>query len=218
MKFTSVILAAGNGTRVGLNYNKIFIKINGKKVVDYSLDFFGSYEKCGQIILVCSEHDFNFMYDNYSDKVDHIIIGGSTRQESVYKGLKLAVYEYVLVHDSARPYIVKERIDQLVSSVLDTSATTLAVLVKDSIIESSGNRLGKALDRSKLLAIQTPQAFRSSLLVEAHDKARKVGYTATDDTDLVAKFTNVTPGFVLGDYRSIKLTTKEDIEILKVIL
>ncbi len=218
MKFTSIILAAGSGTRVGFDYNKIFIKINGKKVIDYSVDFFKNYEQCGQIVLVCSEQDFNFIYDNYSDKVDHVIIGGSTRQESVFEGLKLALNDYVLVHDSARPCIVKNKIDQLLTSLIDTSATTLAVFVKDSIIESSGNRLGKALDRSRLLAIQTPQAFKTRLLLDAHEKANKVGYLATDDTDLVAKFTNITPGFVIGDYRSIKLTTKEDIEFLKVIL
>jgi 2-C-methyl-D-erythritol 4-phosphate cytidylyltransferase len=150
--------------------------------------------------------------------VDHIVHGGSTRQKSVYKGLNKAINDYVLIHDSARPYINKERIDELLVNLKETKANTLAVFVKDTIVNINGNRLGKMLDRNELLIIQTPQAFLKDLILDAHEKAINAGYIGTDDTSLVAKFTEVTPAYVIGDYRSIKLTTKEDIEILKVIL
>lgn len=218
MKYSAIILAAGSGKRMGLNYNKILLEINGKKVIDYSIDFFKNDEKCFEIILVCSENDFNMIYDQYHEVVDSIIVGGLTRQDSVFKGLNKAVYDYVLIHDSARPFIVKDKIDQLLSNVMDTKASTLAVFVKDTIVNVSGNRLTKPLNRESLVAIQTPQAFFKDLILEAHKKAQKNGYLATDDTRLVAKFSNVIPSFVEGDYRSIKLTTKEDIDLLKVIL
>ena len=218
MNYSVIILAAGSGVRTGLDINKVLIEINGKKVLDYSLDFFKNNEECKEIVLVCSEVDFNYIYSRYNDKVNVIITGGSSRQESVYKGLNKATYEYVLVHDSARPYLNSDCISALVDNLLETKATTLAVFSKDTIVKINGNRLGKTLERKELLLIQTPQGFLKDLLLEAHEKARNTGYIGTDDTSLIAKFTNVTPAFVMGDYRSIKLTTKDDIEILKVIL
>ena len=218
MDYTAIILAAGSGVRTGLNINKVLIEINGKRVLDYSVDFFKSNGNCSEIILVCSEFDFNYIYSTYNKVVSKIIVGGNTRQQSVYKGLIKATNQYVLIHDSARPYINETCVDDLVSNLLDTKATTLAVFSKDSIVKVSGNRLGKMLDRNELLIIQTPQAFLKDLILDAHEKAINAGYIGTDDTSLVAKFTEVTPAYVIGDYRSIKLTTKEDIEILKVIL
>ena len=218
MDYTAIILAAGSGIRTGLDINKVLVEINGKRVLDYSIEFFKKSKVCKEIVLVCSESDYNYIYSTYSEVVNTIITGGITRQQSVYKGLNKATYSYVLVHDSARPYINKGCIDELVDNLLETKATTLAVFAKDTIVKVSGNRLGKPLNRNELLIIQTPQAFSRDLLLEAHEKAIKAGYIGTDDTSLVAKFTNVTPAYVIGDYRSIKLTTKDDIEILKVIL
>ena len=218
MKYSAVILAAGSGSRTGLKINKVLLEINGKRVLDYSLDFFTKNKECKEIILVCSENDFNFMFAHYNEKVNAIVIGGMTRQESVFKGLNKAVYEYVLIHDSARPYINSAVISQLLINLSGTRATTCAVLLKNTVVKSNGNRLGKQLNRKDLLAIQTPQGFERELLLNAHKKAISLGYLATDDTDLISKFTKVTPSYVLGDYRSIKLTTKEDIQFLEVIL
>lgn len=218
MKFSAVILAAGSGVRTGLEYNKILHKINGKRVLDYSVDFFKNYGACKEIILVVSDNDYNVMFDEYSTKKCHVIVGGTSRQQSVYKGLNKATNNYVLVHDSARPFINSTKIDELCKDLIETRATTLGVYVKDTTVKTIGNRLGKALDRNNLLAIQTPQAFERDLLIKAHEKAIKTGYIATDDTDLIAKFTNVMPSYVLGDYRSVKLTTIEDIKYLEVIL
>jgi 2-C-methyl-D-erythritol 4-phosphate cytidylyltransferase len=218
MKYTAIILAAGSGIRTGLDYNKIFHKINGKRVLDYSIEFFKNSTRCEEIILVCSDDDFNFVYNEYSSDVDRIIPGGKNRQNSVYNGLQKVNSEYVLIHDSARPFISEEKIDLLCDDVIFTKATTLAVFVKDTIVRINGNRLGSTIDRSTLLAVQTPQAFDTKLIINAHEKAKMVGFIATDDTDLVAKFTNVMPSYVIGDYRSVKLTTIEDIPYLEVIL
>lgn len=218
MQYSAIIMAAGIGSRMDLGYNKIFHEINGKRVLDYSLEFFEKDKKCTDIILVCNEQDFNFVYDEYSSRISTITTGGNSRQESVYKGLNKAKKDFVLVHDGARPYINKASVDKLLDDILSTGASTLAVFAKDTVVRISGNRLSKTLDRSSLVHIQTPQGFRKELLLEAHLKARKTGYIATDDTDLVRKFTHVMPSYVIGDYRSIKLTTKEDISFLEVIL
>ena len=218
MEYTAIILAAGMGSRTGLDINKVLLEINGKRVLDYSVDFFKEQKECSEIVIVCSEIDYNYIYSIYHKDVDVVTTGGNTRQQSVYKGLDKATCEYVLIHDSARPFIMQDCIDNLLVNLEETKATTLAVFVKDSIVRINGNRLGKSLHRSELLSIQTPQGFLRELIIEAHEKALSTGFLGTDDTSLIARFTNVTPSYVLGDYRSIKLTTKEDIIILKVIL
>ncbi len=218
MEYTAIVLAAGSGVRTGLDYNKVFHKINGKKVLDYSVDFFKKDTKCREVILVCSDNDFNYVYNEYNSKVDRVIPGGKNRQKSVYNGLQKVTSNYVLIHDSARPFISEEKINLLCEDVEFTKATTLAVFVKDTIVKTNGNRMGVTIDRSSLLAVQTPQAFQTNLIKEAHNKAKNVGYLATDDTDLISKFSNIMPSYVIGDYRSVKLTTIEDIKYLEVIL
>ncbi len=218
MDFTAIILAAGSGSRVGFDYNKVLHEIKGKIILDYSIEFFQKYPSCKEIVLVCSDHDFNFVFDRYRSVADHIIIGGETRQNSVYKGLNKAMNDIVLVHDSARPFINSACIDALCDDLESSKATTLAVPVTDTIVRKSGNRLTKTLDRNELIALQTPQGFDRHLLLEVHRKAMKSKYDATDDTDLVRRFSDVMPSYVMGDYRSMKLTTKDDIALLEVIL
>jgi 2-C-methyl-D-erythritol 4-phosphate cytidylyltransferase len=218
MKYSALILAAGSASRMGLDYNKVLHKIKGKRVLDYSVEYFLKDANCNQIVLVTSEHDFNTIFDLYNSKVDVIIQGGRTRQDSVYNGLTKCEEEYVLIHDSARPFLVKKCVDNLFIDVQFTKASTLAVYVKDSIVQTSSNRIEKMLDRTKLLNIQTPQAFQKDLIITAHKKARANHFIGTDDTSLISKFTDVMPSFVIGDYRNIKLTTVEDIILLEAIL
>ena len=218
LSYSVIILAAGTGSRTGFSYNKILHKIHDKTVLDYSINFFSNDNKCTQLLLICNKNDVDLLSDKFNAKVDSFIIGGKTRQESVYNGLIKANNEIVLVHDSARPFINPVTIDQLVNEVSLSKASTLAIPVSNTIVKREGNRLIKTLDRSNLLQVQTPQAFHKDILLDAHEKAIKVGYLATDDTDLVRQFTDVVPTFIMGDYRSMKLTTKEDIEFLEVIL
>jgi 2-C-methyl-D-erythritol 4-phosphate cytidylyltransferase len=216
--YSAIILAAGTGSRTGFNYNKIFHKINDKFIVEYSIDYFKNDPKCKQLLLICNENDFTVMKDLFTNVVDSIFIGGKTRQESVYKALNKADNGYLLIHDSARPFINSVNIEELLVEVDKSKASTLAIPVTNTIVEVNGNRLIKTLDRTSLLEVQTPQAFDRDILLNAHNKAIKAQYSATDDTDIVRQFTDIVPTYVMGDYRSIKLTTKDDIKFLEVIL
>lgn len=218
MQYSLILLAAGSGSRTGLDHNKVFHRIHGKMVVEYSLEFFKKQAYCRQIILVCHAADFNFVHNRFHEQVDAIVTGGSTRQNSVLKGLNKALHDYVLVHDAARPFLSEDHLDALLRDVVDTKATTLAIPVSDTIVETSGNRLTKTLNRSELVALQTPQAFDRTLLMKAHQAAHKIGYLATDDTDLIRRFTAVMPSYVLGDPRSMKLTLEADIALLEGLL
>jgi 2-C-methyl-D-erythritol 4-phosphate cytidylyltransferase len=218
LKYSAIILAAGSGKRTGLKLNKVLYKINEKSVIEYSLDFFKKDINCVDILLVVSDIDYKYCLGNFIDEKIKIILGGSTRRDSVRLALSSAVSDFVLVHDGARPFIKNDFVEKILISLKNNDSVTLGVKVKDTIQEVDGNCVVKTLDRNKLIITQTPQGFNRDLLIKAHDIALEKGYYGTDDTMLLEKFLGINAVFVLGDYRNIKLTTEEDIKLLEVIL
>lgn len=218
MEFSGIILAAGSGKRTGLKYNKVLYEIKGKKVIEYSIENFKKYPEIKEIILVVSESEIVYFVNKYRGVVDKIIVGGNERQDSVYKALNEAVYENVIIHDGARPYLPEHSMEHIFQKIDEEDVMTLGVKLKDTVQEISGNRVTKTLDRSKLIAVQTPQVFKRDIILEAHQKAIENKFYGTDDTVLVEKFIGKKAYVIEGDYRNIKLTTLEDIKLLEVIL
>ena len=218
MKYSAIILAAGSGLRTGLNSNKILIQINGRCVVDYSLKFFQNDSNCGEVILVVSKRDFHNLREKYSSPMTKVVIGGLYRQDSVYNALKIAVHDHVLIHDGARPFILKSNIDEIVHNLDEFQSVTLGVKVKDTVQQIQGNRVVRTLDRNSLILTQTPQGFDKSILIKAHELAQNDTYYGTDDTILVERYLGIMAYVVEGDYRNIKLTTLDDVEVLEVVL
>lgn len=218
MKYSAIILAAGSSKRTGLNFNKVMLEINGKRVINYSLNFFQTDPNCVEIILVVSRRDFPSFDQLFKNEKIKLVIGGSSRQASVFNALQIAVSDYILVHDGARPFILLSSIVDICTNLEKYSSITLGVKVKDTIQETLGNRVVKTFDRSTLIITQTPQGFKKDILIKAHELAVSNGFEGTDDTVLVEKFLNIKAFIVQGDYRNIKLTTKDDIDLLEVIL
>ena len=218
MKYSAIILAAGSGLRTGLNTNKILIQINGRCVVDYSLKFFQNDPNCDEIILVVSKRDFQALCTKYEKLPITIIIGGVHRQDSVYNALKIANNDYVMVHDGARPFILKDNVDDIFANFEEYPSITLGVKVKETIQETQGNRVVRTLDRNSLIITQTPQGFKKDILIKAHQLAFDDTYFGTDDTVLVERYLDIMAFVVKGDYRNVKLTTLDDINLLEVIL
>jgi 2-C-methyl-D-erythritol 4-phosphate cytidylyltransferase len=211
-------LAAGSGKRTGLKYNKVLFEINGKKVLDYSIDLLKLNPKIDEIILVVSPNELDYFEKGYINRVDKVITGGAERQDSVYKALNEAKCGKLLIHDGARPFIPGDSLEELITKLEVEDSLTLGVKVKDTIQEVSGNRVTRTFDRSKLIITQTPQAFNKELLIKAHDLAIKDGFYGTDDTMLMEKYLDIKAYVIKGDYRNIKLTTLDDIKLLEVIL
>lgn len=218
MKISAIILAAGSGSRTGLKINKVLYEIKGKKVIDFALDSLKRYEVVGEIILVVSKNELPYFEKEYGNKVDRIVLGGSERQESVYKALNKAKYDFVLIHDGARPFIPEHSMKEIIDHLGKENVMTLGVPVKDTIQEVTGNRVVKTLKRSSLIATQTPQVFKKEILLESHKLAIKDQFLGTDDTSLVEKYFKIQAFVIKGDYRNLKLTTLDDIKLLEVIL
>jgi 2-C-methyl-D-erythritol 4-phosphate cytidylyltransferase len=218
MAISVVLLAAGSGTRTGLKYNKVLYEIKGKKIIEYSIYRFRKTAIFSEIVLVVSQEEYEYFSKKYKNIVDKVIVGGQTRQESVYNSLKAVVNDTVLIHDGARPFIPDGSIKRIIEVSTKEKSITLGVKVKDTIQEFEGNRVVKTLNRTKLIATQTPQCFDRNLLLEAHEKAIKDQFVGTDDTVLIEKYFNIGAYIVEGDYRNIKLTTLDDVKLLEVIL
>lgn len=222
MKYNVVIPAAGMGKRMGIGTNKLRISLQDKPIIAYTLDVFENDPWCSSIVLVVNEQDRDFMEDLVRSykfmKVKAIVKGGRERQESVYEGLKRIKEEcIVLVHDGARPFVRIEHIQKLVQVTSEKSAAILAVPVKDTIKRAKDGIVQETFDRSELWSIQTPQAFKLSLLKEAYEKAEMDGFTGTDDASLVERIGHHVE-IVEGDYNNIKITTKEDLYFAEAII
>ncbi len=218
MKFSVIILAAGSGKRTGLDHNKILLKIKGKRVIDFSLDFFKKYPSCDEIIIVSSIADYDDFFKEFEHSSVRVVLGGLTRTCSVRLALNKANNDYVLIHDGARPFINRDSVDNLLFSLEKNVSVTLGVKVKETIQEVDEDTVINTLDRCNLIITQTPQGFKKDLLIKAHMVALKEGYNGTDDTVLLHKFLGLKTKYINGDYRNIKLTTVEDIKLLEVIL
>lgn len=216
--YSVVIVAAGNAVRTGLGYNKIFYKIKNRPLIEYSIRPFLDDEDFTEVVIVVSKEDLQQVRTLFPNPKVHIVIGGSTRQKSVFNGLSLVNESYVFIHDSARPNVSQEDIGHVKSLLLEHQAVVLYSPVTDSVVEYSGDRIDRYLDRDRIGLIQTPQAFKSELIKKAHSLALKHKHDYTDDAGLFREELQLPVTLVAGNPMNIKATTKLDLALLEEIL
>lgn len=218
MKCCVIIVAGGKGTRMGAECAKQFLELNGKAILALTLDKFENNENINDIIVVIGKDEKEYLENNILKKYKYkkitaIIKGGKERQNSVHNGLKAVSpnNDIVLVHDGVRPFINQKDINNIINATIEKKACVLAVQVKDTTkYVNEHGIIEKTLDRNKLWAIQTPQAFRYDILLKAYEFAEKNNIVATDDASLVEMIEKV--HIVEGSYKNIKITTKEDLD------
>ena len=203
---------------MGTAESKQYLPLGNKPVLIHTLEVFQAVEEIGDITLVVGEKDIprcRQYKDQYGlHKIRAILAGGKDRQQSVYEGIRSLPpdTEWVLVHDGVRPFVTAEHILACWRGAMKHGAAVLAVPAKDTIkLASDTRQVTSTPDRRSLWAVQTPQAFRLSLLLEAHERAAADGFTGTDDAMLVERLGQAVY-IVEGDYRNIKLTTPEDLQ------
>ncbi len=205
-----ILLSAGVGIRTALNYPKQFYPVNGKPCLVFSLEIFEKMEEFDRIIIAHqkgSKKDYEKIIKDYKISKAVLIEGGATRQESVYLALKKVTTDRVLIHEAARPLISKEFIERILSNSDDVVVPTVAIPFTVSV---GGEFMEKMLDRKKLHNIQLPQLFKTEILKEIHQKARKEGFCATEDSMLAFKY-GFKVRFIKGMESNIKITTPLDL-------
>jgi len=216
MNFKAIITAGGNSNRFG-DTNKLLEKIHSKEVIRHTIDAFLNINEIDEIIICAhlSIIDELKQIFNDEDKI-RIIEGEKTRQQSVFNGLLVADCDYVLIHDGARPMITPEVIKKAIETVQIQKALTVATKTIDTIKQVDENlKIIKTIERSALYNTQTPQAFEYNLIKSAHEKL--AGQDFTDDAGML-EYLDYNVYILEGDYKNIKITTKDDIGIAKAYL
>ncbi|MCQ6268471.1 2-C-methyl-D-erythritol 4-phosphate cytidylyltransferase [Fictibacillus sp. WQ 8-8] len=222
MEYSVVIPAAGQGKRMNAGKNKQWIELNGRPLIAHTLSVFEQDPWCREIILAVNrleQAQFQELAENGRfQKIARIVEGGAERQHSVFEGLKAVQHtDLALIHDGARPFVERENIHELVLKANETGAAILAVPLKDTVKKATGGTVSETVDRASLWAVQTPQAFRLPVALDAHRVAAEADFLGTDDASLVEKM-NYPVSIVEGDYLNIKLTTVHDILFANAIL
>ena len=218
MFISAIILAAGSGTRMETEEDKLFLRICGKTPLELCLSAFeGSVD---ELIVCCNEENYSRCAALQTEKHPalKLTLGGAQRQDSVACGLRMAAEEadVILIHDGARCFITQDIIQRCIQSARETGSGVAAMPVKDTVKQMQDGAV-KTLERSSLWAAQTPQAFRAEIIRSAHQRAKEQGYLGTDDASLVERM-GETVAFVEGSYENIKLTTVEDLEFGEAIM
>jgi 2-C-methyl-D-erythritol 4-phosphate cytidylyltransferase len=223
MKITAIIPAAGTGSRYDRYKNKLLENLDGIPVIVRTLRTISSINSLNNIIICTSEDllpEITSIVKEYNITAAEVIIGGETRQESVFKGLNAAKEfepDFILIHDGARPLISKDIIENAIKCASIKGAAIVAVPTKDTIkrVDINTNRIIETINREELWNIQTPQIFKYQDLLDAHNMFENMNLT--DDSALIEK-ANLPAYVVLGSYSNIKITTKEDLLYAEMLL
>lgn len=210
MTCSVLIPAAGRGERLGKG-PKAMVRLSGKTLLERVVAFFAPISE--EVIVAISPEMQSKTEETIAGYANvRWVLGGETRQESVYSAVQSAVSDLVLVHDCARPFLYEHLVHDLRVSAEAFGAATLALACSDTLIHTEDSRWMGLLDRSKTRAVQTPQAFHRDLLLEAHTAARNFGWPSTDDASLIVRLGR--PVYcVPGDSRLFKITTPEDLAL-----
>jgi 2-C-methyl-D-erythritol 4-phosphate cytidylyltransferase len=186
---SAIIVAAGRGTRMGPNVDKLFLDVANAPVIAHTWNRFEAAVDVDEIILVVRagmENEFAAIQKEFGFKKPYRFAeGGAERQDSVWNGLQAlaAGSTIVAIHDGARPCVALELISNCIQAARDFGAAVAAQRVTDTIKESEdGLAISRTVDRSKLWSVQTPQTFQVDVIRRAISTARERGLNLTDDT------------------------------------
>ena len=216
----AVIVAAGSASRMG-GIDKVMAPLGGEPVIKRTVRAFDSSDAIAEIVVVTRRDQLAAVSDLCAEftKVTAVVVGGSSRVESVHLGLNALSDKVKLaaIHDGARPLATWQMIDRVVRAANSYGAAAPAVPVKDTIKEVAGGIVKGTPDRSALRAVQTPQVFDFDLLRGALKKAMLEEANITDDCSAVENM-GMSVKIVEGDERNIKITTPLDLKIAELLL
>lgn len=221
---SAVIVAAGKGTRMGPNVDKLFLELKGCPVLVHTWRRFDQCQCIDQIVLVVRsgmEEAFEELKTRYRlTKPCQLVPGGLERQDSVSNGLAAlpAETEIVAIQDAARPCTRSELICATVEAARAHGAAVAAQPVTDTIKESAdGSLVTRTLDRSKLWAVQTPQTFQVQIIRRALAEVKNRGLLVTDDT-AACELIGQPVRLVSSQAPNPKVTRPEDLPLIEALL
>lgn len=201
--------------------NKLLLPLGDKPLLAVTLEYFQAQVLVDGLVISAAEDQIpvyqSLVRDYQLTKVTGIVAGGAERQDSIFNALQAlpsSPGDAVAIHDGARPRLAPDLLQRLLSALTTADGSLPMVAVKDTVkrVDAQG-RVLETLVRQELYAAQTPQVFRYSVILEAHQRARAEGFLGTDDCSLVERYGGSIQR-VEGDYSNVKVTTPEDLSIL----
>ena len=206
MKTSLILASAGKGERAGFNQNKLLVAINGKTILEQTLNAFVDSNLIDQIIITASQTDFDFIVDLVKTKAT-VVLGGETRTQSIKNALDKVDGDIVLIHDGARPFVTKKIIEDCIQTTIKFGSAIPIIKSRDTIAKISDGVITEYVGKNNLANIQTPQGFLTSTIKNAYlslgDKA------FNDDGEIYLNYTG-SLNYYDGDSENVKLTYKND--------
>ncbi len=222
-KTAALIMAAGTGDRFVSNERKTFHPVLGRPMLVWSAERFALHRGVDSITVIVTPGDESrvtgVLAAHGVPGISRVIPGGRTRQDSVKLGLDTVdpSCQTVLVHDAARPCVTHSLIDRILEALETRDAVVPVWPVVDTLVREADGRVDGIIDRARVSGAQTPQGFRTELLVRAHRSAAERGFSSSDDGSLVLTLGEPVWSIV-GERTNIKITYVEDAPIAEAIL
>lgn len=213
-KVSVILLAGGQGSRMQSETPKQFLDLQGKAVALHSFEQFTTSPHVVEIIVVC-DPQYHSLFPRFTLPEVRFAMPGSRRQDSVYQGfLSISTQpDLVCIHDSARPFLSKDNLEELLDEARKYGAAALGVPAKNTIKETDPNQfIQRTLDRSKLWEMHTPQVATPELLRKGFNIAHEYNLEVTDDASLI-ELTGHPVKLVKDSYQNFKITTPEDWQV-----
>lgn len=219
MERWAIVVAGGSGQRMGSELPKQFLTLGGKPILVHTLELFlqclSSPEKIRLVIPPSHFPTWNSLAPDHLKQIP-LIPGGSTRYESVKNGLNsIPASGVVAIHDGVRP-LASENLIMLAYSQAENKGSAIPLVPLNDSLRYSNNNHWEAFDRNLIRAVQTPQVFSTSLLMEAYQNTAYSEHI-TDDT-MVFEKAGFIPHFIPGERENIKITTPIDLVTAEAIL
>jgi len=221
----AIIAAGGNGERMKTKENKIFLQVNGKPVIYYTLKALSDYDKIDSIYITAGEEHIDRLkkiIDMYGiNKVSAIENAYETRQESTYhvieklNDMDIPRESYLLIHNAVNPFVKHSELDRCLDAAKKYGASLLGFQAIDTVkIIDDNCIIDHTPDRDKVWIAQTPQILRFDIAVRAFEHAYNAGFIATDDTTLVEAIHEEVK-FVECSRENFKITYFQDMVLAK---
>jgi 2-C-methyl-D-erythritol 4-phosphate cytidylyltransferase len=223
MRVSAIIAAAGSGIRLGLDAPKAFVPLGGRSLLYYSLRAIAALDAIGEAVVTVPAG----MEPRARAEVERagleipvkLVAGGAERQDSVRIALAItnAESEVVLIHDAARPLATPAMFAACLEAVRRADGAIAAIAVADTLKRTDDRTITATVARAGLWQAQTPQAFRRVMLIEAHDRAVRERWAATDDAELIERCGGRVE-VVESSATNFKITTPADLEIAEALV
>ncbi len=225
----AVVLAAGLGTRVGADGNKAYLRIAGRSMVAWSIDTLTRVPEIARTVLVFRRGEHQLAQNTLREELPwatvEFVEGGESRHASEFNALQYLAtdiesgsVDVIVIHDAARPVAGGDMFVTALSVAREFGGAVPAMTVADVVRTAPGDDLESLTDHGVLVRVQTPQAFRAPVLLEAYRAAARDGFEGTDTSSCVETFTDVEVRTYRGEQRNLKVTYAQDITVAECLL